>query len=182
MIARYKYAYARLQPRALLSPRVILSLTSLITIIGLSIFAGMLAFNHAKKSQDPEMSPFFKKLLPGGTSACEYESVFRCDACLDCAFANATAGPVAEPHNWEYQWPRDADDLGMSDEMCHAAFPGLFEDVIRAVRDRNGSNVTLDDLYDIEVTNGVVHAIVYDRRVTRNPFRFYFLLYTLTLF
>ncbi|KAI9743979.1 MAG: hypothetical protein M1818_002713 [Claussenomyces sp. TS43310] len=111
------------------------------------------------------MSPMFKKLLPGGTSACELESVFQCDTCLDCAFANSTGPAPAEAHNWEYGYPRDSNNLGMNDGMCQAAFPGLFQDIHRAVEDRNGSKVSIQELDGIQINNGYIRCMIYDRKL-----------------
>ncbi|KAI9831932.1 MAG: hypothetical protein M1819_004654 [Sarea resinae] len=64
---------------------------------------------------------------------------------------------------WDYR--RDARDLLLSPAECDAAFPGLFEEVERAVKDRMGKNITVEEVDAIPKRNGYVRAMVFDQEL-----------------
>lgn len=77
---------------------------------------------------------------------------------------------VARPGNarkfsgrWNYQ--RDADNLILNSHQCEQAFPGLFEEVERPVKDRWNSHITVEELDSLPQQNGYVRAMIYDQQV-----------------
>lgn len=65
-----------------------------------------------------------------------------------------------------WQYPRDAKNYRLTGEECSKVFPGLFVDVDRAIRDRNGARITLEELESIPKRNGYVRAMIYDQEVS----------------
>ena len=64
-----------------------------------------------------------------------------------------------------WQYPRDAKNYRLTGQECSKVFPGLFVDVDRAIRDRNGARITLEELESIPKRNGYVRAMIYDQEV-----------------
>lgn len=64
---------------------------------------------------------------------------------------------------WEY--PRDAKKLTLSRHECDAAFPRLSTEVRRAIRDRNGNKITLEELESIPKRNGYIRGMIYDQEL-----------------
>lgn len=64
---------------------------------------------------------------------------------------------------WNYM--RDRNNLLLDRDQCQQAFPGLFEEVDRAVSSRRNNRISLRDLDAIEPKNGYVRAMIYDQEV-----------------
>ena len=77
-------------------------------------------------------------------------------------------GYSSRPSSFDGTWDarRDSKNLTLSDEQCDQAFPGLFEEAERAVRDRRGKNITLEELAAVTPVNGYVRAMIYEQEVT----------------
>ncbi|KAK3714824.1 hypothetical protein LTR37_007559 [Vermiconidia calcicola] len=106
------------------------------------------------------MSPFLTQLIPAGNCACHSSTTFECSSCVKPQSA-------ALEHNafpgWEYQYGRDDKNLGLAEDQCAVAFPGLFEDLHRALdywtQVGKFTSATLDSY---GVVHGVTKAIIYD--------------------
>jgi hypothetical protein len=142
----------------------------LLTIAGLVVFL-VLAIIKATKSETAEISSFMKKLLPAGSCLCESSTLF------DCKFSAAEVQrhesswdakfPTSFEDVWQFQFGRDDVNLGLSDEQCRSAFPGLFEEIYRGVylRVEQGSNITVEELDSIELSRGRIRALIIDRKL-----------------
>lgn len=64
---------------------------------------------------------------------------------------------------WNYK--RDADNLMLDSKQCEQAFPGLFEEIERPVKDRMHSHITVHELDSVPKQNGFVRAMVYNQQV-----------------
>ena len=64
---------------------------------------------------------------------------------------------------WNYM--RDRNNLLLNRDQCQLAFPGLFEEVDRAVGSRRHNRISLGELDAIEPKNGYVRAMIYDQEV-----------------
>lgn len=72
--------------------------------------------------------------------------------------------------NGKWDWQRDGKNFLLNEEQCEQAFPGLFDEVKRAVKDRNGKMITLEEVDRIEPTNGYIRGMIYDQEAsTRRP-------------
>jgi len=69
---------------------------------------------------------------------------------------------------WQFQFGRDDDNAGLSDSQCKSAFPGLFEDIYRAVKLRVDQNtsISVSDLDSINVSVGMVRAMIIDGKLS----------------
>ncbi|KAI1609289.1 glycosyl transferase family 90-domain-containing protein [Exophiala viscosa] len=67
--------------------------------------------------------------------------------------------------NGKWNYKRDADNLMLNSQQCEQAFPGLFEEVERPVRDRLSSPITLDELDSLPRQNGYVRAMIYNQQL-----------------
>lgn len=65
---------------------------------------------------------------------------------------------------WEFQAWRDANDYGLSDAQCSAAFPKLFIEIDRAVV-RRETNITIADLDSQKPLDGMIRAMIYNGEV-----------------
>jgi hypothetical protein len=129
------------------------------------VFIGTIVYGT--RSDNAELLPFVKGILPAGRCLCQYSTTFSCDTCLDCA----TTAPVIlnhteeSPKGWTFTYGRDDLNEGLDFEQCNAAFPGLFEDIHRATKVRWGNHVTKGELESFEFCNGMVRAMIYDGEV-----------------
>jgi hypothetical protein len=77
--------------------------------------------------------------------------------------------PTQNQHGggWKFQHQRDSLNFGLTGEQCEIAFPGLFEEIYRAVgfRRDQGSNVSLADLDAIEAGRGTTRAMIVDGKL-----------------
>ena len=53
----------------------------------------------------------------------------------------------------------------LNQAQCDKAFPELFHDIERAVKDRNGKQITKEEIDGIEPKNGYVRGMIYDQQV-----------------
>ena len=74
---------------------------------------------------------------------------------------------IATTFNGTWDFTRDRKNLLFNNAQCDALFPDLYEEIDRAVRDRNGQQITLAELDSIEPRNGYVRGIIYDQQVRR---------------
>ncbi len=64
---------------------------------------------------------------------------------------------------WKYR--RDGSNLLLDRKQCQTAFPGLLEEVDRAVASRRQQHISVADLDGIVPKNGYVRAMIYDQEV-----------------
>lgn len=65
--------------------------------------------------------------------------------------------------NWNFL--RDKDNLMLDEKQCQAAFPGLFQEIERAVEGRKLKHITREELDTIEPKNGYIRAMIFDQEV-----------------
>jgi hypothetical protein len=70
--------------------------------------------------------------------------------------------PAPDHEQWEFQTRRDAENYGLSDYQCRAAFPKLFDQVEKSVATRRISKITKEDLDSQKWLNGMVRGMVYN--------------------
>jgi hypothetical protein len=79
----------------------------------------------------------------------------------------ATHGAVGHITAFDGTWnnTRDRINLLLDRDQCQQAFPGLFEEVNRAVSSRRHNHVSVTELDAIVPKNGYVRAMIYDQEV-----------------
>jgi hypothetical protein len=70
-----------------------------------------------------------------------------------------------EGFNGTWNHTRDSDNMLLDLQQCEQAFPGLFEEVERPVKNRKNPHITLDELDLIPQQNGYVRAMIYNQQV-----------------
>ncbi|KAF2202909.1 hypothetical protein GQ43DRAFT_470479 [Delitschia confertaspora ATCC 74209] len=121
---------------------------------------------YGTRTENHTLPSLIREVLPAGRCLCEYSATFQCDTCLDCA-ANQTfisTTPKVD-RKWSFRYTRDASNYGLDEEQCQASFPGLFEDISRAVKLRKKNHVKEQDLASFELTKGMVRAMIFDREL-----------------
>jgi hypothetical protein len=78
------------------------------------------------------------------------------------AFVDET---LPRENEWRFTFGRDDCDRALDDQDCDASFPGLFEEVNRATQFRGYRVILLEELESIKISNGMVRAMIFDRRV-----------------
>lgn len=75
--------------------------------------------------------------------------------------------PVDRRHDFDGKWiySRDRNNIMLDDRQCTLAFPGLFEEIERAVGTRREKHIEVEELDAIEPKNGFVRAMIYDQEV-----------------
>lgn len=141
----------------------------ILALIALVVYL-VLAIIHATHS-DVDISEFIKRLLPAGNCLCDSNTVFDCKLSIQAAKASSVALAMqstdAHQGDWKFDYARDSLDSGLTHDQCTTAFPGFFEEVYRAVevRHKSKSNISVDDLDDIELSRGMVRAMIVDRKL-----------------
>jgi hypothetical protein len=151
----------------LLRPSNVLTFLS-ITACAL-FFTLICAVLYGTRTENPQLPPLVKEVLPAGRCQCEFSTTFTCDTCLDCAH-NQLVSPHAakdEDRPWVFHYPRDADNYSLDRAQCQAAFPGLFQDIERgrAFRKSMGTKVSEQELSSFELSKGMVRALVFNAEV-----------------
>ena len=73
--------------------------------------------------------------------------------------------PLPSAPAWEFVVSRDANNYGLSREQCNAAFPKLFVEIDKAVKEREGRNITFEEIDGRDMGNGEVRALLHDGQV-----------------
>lgn len=145
-----------------------ISILAQLSLIAALIWAVVLA-THS----DDHLPELLRKLRPAGNCLCESSTVFDCRWSQNQYTSNNAQGTeLAETTDtkegeWQFQYGRDDLDFGMSESKCNAAFPGLFEEVHRAVewRSEQGSNVSLAELDAMKIERGRVRAMIVEGKI-----------------
>lgn len=66
---------------------------------------------------------------------------------------------------WRWRYSRDAHDRALSRHQCRKAFPGLFDELLRAKQQHEKYHTNLDDLEAIPITDGRTRVVVFDGQV-----------------
>lgn len=66
---------------------------------------------------------------------------------------------------WQFEYPRDSANYGLTSQQCDAAFPNFYGDIESAVLSRKGNPIRLDEL-EIEDDKCLVRALIYDSEVS----------------
>ncbi|KAI9845620.1 MAG: hypothetical protein M1837_004594 [Sclerophora amabilis] len=148
---------------SLLWPRARIRSISCLAAIFLVILAFVLMLVFGMRSDFDEMHPFVAELLPAGHCLCHSSSNFECATCLEQAdgvyMGNKTD---SQEDGWVYRFGRDDGNEALSPDQCAAAFPGLFEDIDRAVKRRRDNHIRPGELASMKVYKGMVRAMIYD--------------------
>lgn len=71
-----------------------------------------------------------------------------------------------ETEKWEFAVGRDANNHGLSEEQCLAAFPKLFVEVDKAGEARENNSVKYKELDELVVEDGMVRGMIYNGEVS----------------
>ena len=125
------------------------------------LFAGFgFVIWFAMNSDLDNVPSILTQLTPAGHCACQTSTTFNCTAALDHRPEVDVSPPLSY---WTYQYRRDNRNQGLSEDQCIASFPGLYEDVHRAVRYwYEKDNITSPALQGIPLRNGMVRAMIID--------------------
>jgi hypothetical protein len=67
--------------------------------------------------------------------------------------------------NGRWDYARDAENLMLNNAQCDKAFPGLFVEVDRSVKERTENHVTLDEIESIPKQNGYVRCMIFNQQL-----------------
>ncbi|KIM94381.1 hypothetical protein OIDMADRAFT_135960 [Oidiodendron maius Zn] len=143
---------------------VILSIVPVLPLAVLAAFLIVAIIRATKSSTD--ISEFVKTLLPAGNCLCQSSTIFDCRLSRIDEHQGANGlhaeSSISTEGNWQFQYERDAHNLGLNTEQCNIAFPGLFEEIHRAVdvRSERRSNVSAADLAAVVVGRGTTRALI----------------------
>ncbi|KAF2876871.1 glycosyl transferase family 90-domain-containing protein [Massariosphaeria phaeospora] len=134
------------------------------------IFLLVCAILYGTQTAHPQLPSIVKEVMPAGRCQCEYSTTFTCDTCLDCAAGQVVlgnnitdTGDRKAGEEWVFSYERDANNYGLHEEQCQAAFPGLYEDIERAQKVRAGKEkVTEQELSSVKLTKGTVRAMIFN--------------------
>ena len=122
---------------------------------------------YGTRSDYDELNPLVGELLPAGHCLCHTSAAIECSTCLDQVNPIKAHSDIDNAlGNWEYKYGRDDSNKGLTPDQCNAAFPGLFEDIDRAMRFKNDSHIKKEDLLSIKMHNGMVRAMIYKGEVS----------------
>ena len=112
-------------------------------------------------SDKDNVPPLLTQLIPAGHCSCQSATIFNCSASEPIYSCPVYVPSPPEPPEWEYNYERDNANWGLSAGQCDSAFPGLFEDVNRAVKFwKTRDGVTSQDLDAVPMRNGMARVLV----------------------
>ncbi|EER25372.1 hypothetical protein CPC735_064720 [Coccidioides posadasii C735 delta SOWgp] len=135
----------------------------LVAIIGMGIFGLWFGMN----SDGDNVHPLLTQLIPAGHCTCKASTTFNCTSCVDLitptTFETASPSLSPSPPAWTFVYGRDDRNVGLTRSQCQSSFPGLFEDVHRAVRfwaSRDG--IQKESLDGIKLRGGMARAMIFN--------------------
>jgi hypothetical protein len=147
-----------------------LFLRALLVSIIFSILYLVYAIIGGTRSDSGEVFTVVRKLFPAGTCLCESSAIFRCGEVLEELSRVSNYQGVSDTEEassqWEFQYGRDDQNVGLTVEECSSSFPGLFEDITRAVRDYRGKPVCEAQLNAIKLDRGMARAMIFEGKVS----------------
>jgi hypothetical protein len=83
--------------------------------------------------------------------------------------------PEQQQAEWVFVTERDAENYGLTEEQCGLAFPKLYVELEKSVRQReaNRSMITLKEVQSRRLDDGMVRAMVYRGQVSTVLFRYH---------
>ena len=150
----------------MLHPRLRLSILShpLAFLAGIALVVSLIVYGT--RSDYDELHPFVGELLPAGHCLCHTSVTFDCKTCLDRVDeGEKLQDTAATDSQWVYRYERDGAEEGLREAQCQSAFPGLGEDIERAVKGREGRPVMVEELNALKMYKGMVRAMVYKGEV-----------------
>lgn len=108
---------------------------------------------------------------------CESSTEFNCGASIS-HFYNTLHNLTREGDSriagadWEFEYVRDASNLALNQTQCNIAFPGQYEEIVRAWQFYQQNRIQISDLDAIHVSNGKVRAMIYHGEVGRLSLNF----------
>ncbi|PGG99360.1 hypothetical protein AJ79_08554 [Helicocarpus griseus UAMH5409] len=130
----------------------------LAALFGAFVFSMWFGMN----SDRDNVHPLLNQLIPAGHCACQQSTTFNCSSCLAPLYDPISSANESS-QQWTFQYGRDDRNEGLHRDQCQAAFPGLFEDINRAVefwKSRGG--ITRRDLDKISLRNGMARGMIYE--------------------
>jgi hypothetical protein len=76
-----------------------------------------------------------------------------------------TSQAISTSFNDTWDFARDRHYLLFNNDQCNQIFPDLYADIDRAVKDRHGQRITLQEIDSIEPVNGYVRGMIYNQQV-----------------
>lgn len=134
-------------------------------------FWGIVMFTmwFGMNSDRDNVHPLITQMIPAGHCTCQTSTTFQCADCLTC-LASSAPSPAENEHQhqqqsalstWRFEYGRDDRNMGLERQQCHSAFPGLFQDVVRA-KDywRAQGGIAKEDLDAVSLEPGMARAII----------------------
>lgn len=134
-----------------------------IYLMGLFSVIGIVLIWYGVNSDREYIHPLLTQLIPAGHCACLTSTTFQCASCLKCA-PKKPLPPTALPavSAWKFEAGRDSGNEGLSRAQCMAAFPGLFEDILRAGTFwRTHGGLDVEHLEYIPLKHGMARAFIH---------------------
>lgn len=117
---------------------------------------------YGMNSDRDYIHPVITQLIPAGHCACQTSTTFECSSCLSCS-KDQLVQQLTPPVSWRFQYPRDARNEGLNRAQCDAAFPGLFEDALRASKYwESQGRLAMEDLDAIRLEYGMARAFIHN--------------------
>ncbi|KAJ5191895.1 uncharacterized protein N7498_010880 [Penicillium cinerascens] len=139
----------------LIRPRRGLSLLCIIACLSCSV---ILAIWYGMNSDRDYIHPILTQLIPAGHCACQTSTTFQCSTCLSCPDAGVE---ITSSPRWNFDYSRDARNEALDHRQCDAAFPGLFEDVVRGQKYwRSLNGLVTEDLDAIHLQPGMARVFI----------------------
>ncbi|PYH46266.1 uncharacterized protein BP01DRAFT_373256 [Aspergillus saccharolyticus JOP 1030-1] len=134
-----------------------------IYLIGLLTLTGIALIWYGVNSDREYIYPLLTQLIPAGHCACLTSTTFQCASCLTCAHQDRlpqTALPSSP--SWVFDPGQDGDNEALSRAQCIAAFPGLFEDLLRADTFwRENGGLQVEHLKHITIKHGMARVFIH---------------------
>ncbi|KAI1982024.1 hypothetical protein LOZ51_000842 [Ophidiomyces ophidiicola] len=130
-----------------------------LVLVGALVFVLWFGVNSDKDN----IHPLLTQLIPAGHCTCESSTTFNCTSCSK-AIAPVTLRP-SDPV-WKFQYGKDGQNVNLDSAQCRASFPGLFEDVDRAVAFwKSHGNVSTHNLDNVTLRRGMARAMIHDQEL-----------------
>ncbi|MGI4812604.1 MAG: glycosyl transferase family 90 [Janthinobacterium lividum] len=121
-------------------------------------------------SDQDNVPAILNQLIPAGHATCKTSTVFECSSCLTCdRTVNSSLIHETSPNTapqWTWQYPRDAENEILSQPQCDQSFPGLFQDIDRAVTFwKAEGGITPQHLDDMRMKNGMARVKIQNKQL-----------------
>ncbi|PGH18224.1 hypothetical protein AJ79_00562 [Helicocarpus griseus UAMH5409] len=120
-------------------------------------------------SDRDNVHPLLTQVIPAGHCACKAATNFNCTSCIEslapanCSQTSSSSTSTDSPV-WTFRYHRDNRNIALTRQQCQASFPGLFEDIDRAVRFWNFQGGISNDIWNgIKLQSGMARAKINNR-------------------